>query len=69
MAKPKSMYQQTLGRPNLRGIAVEALYGDLERAKKSGNQGYERFITNELHALGQGDYTPKDEGMAPKGAK
>lgn len=67
-SKRPSMYIQTLGRPELRSLGIEALYGDLERARAQGNQGYERAVTNELHALGEGDYIPGfDDGNGPIG--
>ncbi len=64
MSLKKSLYRQTIGNPYLRAIAVQALYGDLSRAKSSGHK---KAITNELLALGEGDYSPADHGMAPKG--
>lgn len=54
------MYQQTIGNPFLRAIAVSALFDDLSNAKSEGMQ---RFVKNELISLGEGDYTPADEGM------
>lgn len=66
--KRQSVYQQTLGRPYLRSAMIQGLMHDLDMARKSGNQGWIKAITNDLHALGEGDYLEADHGEAPKGA-
>lgn len=65
-SKKPSVYHQTLGNPYMRSIMIEALFGDLDRAK---SPGHKRAIINDLRSLSVGDYTPADEGMAPKGAE
>lgn len=64
--KPSS-YQQTIGKLHLRETFIQALFGDLQRALEKGQKSYAKFIESDLRALGVGDYTPADEGMAPKG--
>ena len=62
-AKP-SIYAQTCGNPYLRSIAIEALLGDLDRIEAQGKKdsGYWRFVVNQLHSLGAGDYDERDAG-------
>lgn len=61
-----SAYQQTAGKPELRAVFIQALFGDLERAKDKGQNSYAKFIESELRSLGVGDYLEADHGEAPK---
>ena len=63
--KIKSMYSQTVGNPYLRSVATEVLFRQLGTAKSNGHI---KAITNDLRAMGQGDYLEADHGEAPKGA-
>lgn len=65
--KPSS-YQQTAGKVELRGIFIQALFGDLARAVEKGQKSYAKFLESDLRALGVGDYLESDHGEAPKGA-
>lgn len=49
----------------MRNAAIETLFQDLARAK---TPAHKKFIESQLRAFGEGDYTPADEGEAPKGA-
>jgi len=61
----KSIYQQTVGNPYLRSVATDMLYKQMESARSTGHK---KAITNDLRALGQGDYLTLDHGEPPKGA-
>lgn len=63
--KKKSMYQQTIGNPYLRSVAIEMLFKQLQTAK---SPGHKKAIAMDLRALGQEDYLEADNGEPPKGA-
>lgn len=61
------MYRDTVGRPELRSIAIGALYNDLEAAESKGNDKWAKMIKRQLHMLGEGDYRPGyDDGCTPR---
>ena len=57
-------YQKTLGKPILRSKYIQSLY-NLLWGKKDASEGQERYWTNSLLALGEGDYQESDTGEPP----